>query len=458
MAAKPLTVHGVDISHHQDGKLNYALAVENGLKWMYHKATEGNSFVDSNYVQRRAEAKRAGIPFGAYHFARAEKADAVEEARHFIRVAKPAVGDLRPALDIETTEGMTLAQIRTWSAAFIAEVVKLTGVAPVVYTPYDLGIAAKDCLIWRPRYNNSNTPPVLDWDIWQFSNGVFGIPRSMPGFGNVDLNVMRDGLRLAHMRIPKPAREVVRYRLMHASTQYSDKIDLRIADLRKIFARAQRRKVAWITGTEADTPEYARALRTVAREFGYRVAWVDENDVFIAVDAAIVTGGWKVTNHPVIGADEGVGRHGPRGVLVAEFDTENGHTSVLGSHYLVKGRPSAKSKDYRANLEHNQRLAAKIGEIARQQGKGDALVFYGGDQNIVDRTDDTFMGQPLTSSWDELQKWENTGHGNIDVIASYDADGRVKAAYCEVLDDTELALNHDHFLVESGFDVMLPRS
>jgi GH25 family lysozyme M1 (1,4-beta-N-acetylmuramidase) len=200
-------VDGVDISHHQGGTIDYAAAKKAGVKWIYHKATEGATFTDPNYARRRAEAKKAGIPFGAYHFARAGRDDAAAEARHLLITAKPVPGDLRPALDLETTEGLSTAQLRTWAAEFVDEVKRQTGVLPVIYTPYDLrGAVPGECIIWRPRYNDSNTPPELPWDIWQFSNGVLGKPDDVAGFGHVDLNTMRDGVTTADLRIPKPKR------------------------------------------------------------------------------------------------------------------------------------------------------------------------------------------------------------------------------------------------------------
>lgn len=200
----PMRIDGVDISHHQAGKIDWAALKRAGVKWMYHKSTEGNGFKDSNYSKRRAEAKAAGMPFGAYHFARPELGDARREAAFFVATAKPVPGDLRPALDLETKERLSSAQIVQWADEFCDEVEDLCGVTPVVYTPYVLSTALeKKALFWVPRYNNSNTPPVRQWDIWQFSNGVFGVPNSVPGLGHVDLNTSK--VQLSELLIPKPA-------------------------------------------------------------------------------------------------------------------------------------------------------------------------------------------------------------------------------------------------------------
>ena len=203
-----MKIHGVDISHHQNGVIGWAALKAAGVKWMYHKATEGAGFRDSNYARRRAEAREVGMPFGAYHFARPSVGDAQTEARFFISVAQPKPGDLRPVLDLETTEGLSMEQIRTWADTFCAEVERLTSVTPMVYTPYTLSDALeRKALFWVPRYNNTNTPPVRQWDIWQFSNGVYGVPNRVSGLGNVDLNHSKVDLK--DLLIPKAAEEVL---------------------------------------------------------------------------------------------------------------------------------------------------------------------------------------------------------------------------------------------------------
>jgi hypothetical protein len=58
-------------------------------------------------------------------------------------------------------------------------------------------------MLWRPRYNNNNTPPVQDdWDIWQFSNGQAGVPNQAAGLGHVDLNTLRPGVKVGDFTIP----------------------------------------------------------------------------------------------------------------------------------------------------------------------------------------------------------------------------------------------------------------
>lgn len=208
----PLKVHGVDISHHQSGTLDFALARRAGVLFVYHKATEGTHFVDDHYASRREQVKKAGLVYGAYHFARPSVGDAKAEAQFFIKVAKPTPGDLKPVLDLESTEGLSPQQLDKWAREFTDEVKKLTGFDCIVYTPFSLPSLAH-LQLWVARYSNSNTAPVIPkpWDhasIRQFSNGVFGVPNKVLGLGNVDLNTFGPGASLTSITIATPVAKV----------------------------------------------------------------------------------------------------------------------------------------------------------------------------------------------------------------------------------------------------------
>jgi GH25 family lysozyme M1 (1,4-beta-N-acetylmuramidase) len=203
---KPLRVDLVDISHHQSYKIDWAAAKKAGVKGVYHKATEGASFKDSSYAARRVAAAAARMPFGAYHFARPGLGDAASEARHFLAVAKPKPGDLAPMLDLEDTGGLTTAQLTTWVGVWVATVQKACKVRPIIYTPFNLG-SHHGCPLWVARYHNGNAEPKVPapwdrWDVRQFSNGTYGVPKRITGFpGPTDLNTLRAGFVLP--RVPK---------------------------------------------------------------------------------------------------------------------------------------------------------------------------------------------------------------------------------------------------------------
>lgn len=470
-----MKVHGTDLSHHNpDPDLRRAKSA--GLLWLYHKATEGVSFVDSKYGERRRAAEAAGLPFGAYHFARPDSdgRDAVTEARWFIQIANPKAGDLVPVLDFEVSH----PRAEEWSKVFMAEVERLLkrrGLVgkPLHYGPDDFG---KDYPYhrWVPRYNNSNTRPTVPFDIWQFSDGQYGVPNSFPGLGNVDLNNMRDGFSLSDFRLRERGktnadkkRKTHKLHLAHISMQFSDNPDQMRHDVAKLFRRAKERNYAWITGTEAGpgADPLRDILADACKENKY-ILFVPKSptDAWVAVNKEYVKGNKVTTRYePIIPGSSLLNvkgsRWGPKGITSISFETPDkigiGPVSVGSSHYLTKGRSpknSPKAGD-KTRYEWNKKLGLAVGDWAIEHGKGRGLAFYGGDQNMVDRITDTFFGAPLTSAWDELGRYANTGHGNIDVIASYDRDGRVKATYVRALDDRKFFLHTDHYLVEAGYEV-----
>jgi GH25 family lysozyme M1 (1,4-beta-N-acetylmuramidase) len=197
------TIDGVDISHHQAAPLDWAKAKAAGVKFAYHKVSEGTSFHDVAYTKRRAECAKAGVPFGGYHFARPGSSNGAAQARFFLSVCTPKAGDMRPMLDLEDRGGLSDAALTVWVKAFVAEVKKETGKAPIIYTPFSL-TSSPGTFLWVPRYSNGNNLPRIPkpwdrWTIWQFSNGVYGRPNVVPGLGHVDINCLQPGFDLQRL-------------------------------------------------------------------------------------------------------------------------------------------------------------------------------------------------------------------------------------------------------------------
>jgi hypothetical protein len=247
---------------------------------------------------------------------------------------------------------------------------------------------------------------------------------------------------------PKP--KGVQVKATHASLQFSDPTVQKVADANRVFARAKARNVRWITGTEGWEKDSRVALHAAAKANGYSLWIAPGQDAWIAVQHSFVVGKLETFAGPVI-VDGKAHHFTNKKVTSVTFKTaELGTITVIACHLLTKGDPSRPPAEL---LAQNKKLSKAIGDHARLKGKGLNLVFYGGDQNIQDRRTDTFLGAPLTSLWDELKTWPSTGHGTIDVIASYDLDGRVKGESCKALSDRDFALFTDHYLVEGSFRV-----
>jgi GH25 family lysozyme M1 (1,4-beta-N-acetylmuramidase) len=204
------TLDGVDISHHQSGRIDLAAARAAGLRWWYVKATEGTTFKDPTHRRRVRQGRSAGLPVGAYHFARPGDGDAVAEARFFLKNIELRAGDMVPMLDLEDIGDLTLSQLTTWTGAWVRTVtqeLRRKGLAgkPVIYTPFHLE-KGFGCLLWVARYSDDFRPPVIPrpWRraaIWQHSNGKFGPVKSVPGIGHVDVNALHPDLPLSALRL-----------------------------------------------------------------------------------------------------------------------------------------------------------------------------------------------------------------------------------------------------------------
>jgi GH25 family lysozyme M1 (1,4-beta-N-acetylmuramidase) len=201
---------GVDTSHHQSGKIDLRKAQHAGVRWWYVKATDGETTVDDTYGKRVREARRAGVPVGAYHFARPDGGDASKEAQHFLETAKIQLGDMIPMLDLEARAVLSREQLTRWVGVWVTTVrtslAKRGLVAtPIIYTPFDLDDAF-GCKLWVARYSDDFRAPRIPepWTraaIWQHSDGKVGPIRNVPGFGPVDVNAMHPDLPLSALRV-----------------------------------------------------------------------------------------------------------------------------------------------------------------------------------------------------------------------------------------------------------------
>ena len=134
-ARAPGARHGIDVSHWQ-GRIHWFKVRKSGIRFAIAKATEGLGGVDKTYRHNAIGARRAGVAFTAYHFARPNGgvANARAQADFFVNTAKLQGGDLVPALDLERAGGLGAAALQRWVLAFLKRVEQRLGVKPMIYT------------------------------------------------------------------------------------------------------------------------------------------------------------------------------------------------------------------------------------------------------------------------------------------------------------------------------------
>lgn len=190
-ALQPGELLAVDVSNHQR-EIDWQRVRADGVGAAMIKSTEGRGWVDPFFARNWAEARRAGVRTGAYHFFTV-CAPGAEQAANFLRTAPPDPAALAPAIDLELIGSCTDRPSQQWVdtelTAFVTAVEAAWGRPLVVYarnsftSVYQIAPVAG-----RPEWTTSFfLRPGGDWRIWQvqFWARVDGIS------GGVDLDVLR---------------------------------------------------------------------------------------------------------------------------------------------------------------------------------------------------------------------------------------------------------------------------
>ena len=188
----------IDLSHH-NSVTDLAAAKAAGISNIIHKATEGASYVDGTYPDRRAAAQAQQIAWGCYHFGLANNIP--QQVDHFLNHANPGPADLI-ALDWEPSSDGPVMQLSE-AEQFVQLVHDKTGRWPVLYSgTYFLGqqlTAAKaesplfKCRLWLAQYSPQPPQPPGQFKLplmWQYTDGSKGNPpHAVPGIGLCDRDI-----------------------------------------------------------------------------------------------------------------------------------------------------------------------------------------------------------------------------------------------------------------------------
>ncbi|GAA5038322.1 GH25 family lysozyme M1 (1,4-beta-N-acetylmuramidase) [Thermocatellispora tengchongensis] len=166
--AAPLT-YGQDVSNYQPDHDWTASPAQFGII----KASEGTGFRDRAFARHWRELDKKGIVRGAYHYGHPGN-DPIAEAEHFLSVvnsqpAKP--GDLL-VLDLETTDGRSVAEVNAWAKTWLAHVKAKTGATPIFYSGWNFadtyGKGLAEYPLWVAHYSRPKgaVSPPADWKTW----------------------------------------------------------------------------------------------------------------------------------------------------------------------------------------------------------------------------------------------------------------------------------------------------
>lgn len=187
-------VHGLDISHHQE-KVNWTL-VDKKYKFIILKATEGQNFLDTDFLYNWNNARLNGFVVGAYHFF-VMTSSGEAQADFYISKVPDSEKTLPPIIDLEiSTKKYKKPDVIEHLRVIVEKLekhYKKRVIFYVNYNTYNVYIKGEfpENKIWITDYKYF---PKIDeenrWIIWQVSRR--GRIEGIPGF--TDKNVLRKGM------------------------------------------------------------------------------------------------------------------------------------------------------------------------------------------------------------------------------------------------------------------------
>lgn len=239
--------------------------------------------------------------------------------------------------------------------------------------------------------------------------------------------------------------------VQHTSLQFSDDRRQQNHDCRTLFEKGGRYPIK--TGTESGPETFLQDyLRQYAHEFNHEIVF--SRGVWVAVDKKIIKPRTMRKGEVfVVSNDQLVGRQHDRTIAWMSFqhvDERIGKVAQAATHYSTKGRTPGDP-----NYDTNKMIAEALDVWFKKNAKGRGIAFANGDFNMLDTVDkqDWAFGGPWTSMADELDNHQDTGHGPIDGMCSYNRDGRVKAKRFEVLRDNKLHMHTDHYVCRGAWSI-----
>jgi len=194
--AEPIKAMVVDLSH-WDPAQDYNKVADAGIVGVIYKATEGSGYQDPTYVDQQQAARRAGVKWGAYHFANGESVSS--QVNNFLKFASPDPDELF-CLDWEDNPSgskMSLPQVKEWITK-VEDALQRPGEC-VIYGGNTIKEAVGDNIdpfmaarrLWLCQYASAPVIPAC-WEtywLWQFTDGQVGpSPHTIAGIGPCDIN------------------------------------------------------------------------------------------------------------------------------------------------------------------------------------------------------------------------------------------------------------------------------
>lgn len=168
--------YGIDVSHWN----TLSNIPENKPDFVMMKLTEGATFIDAAHKSYIAMCEHLNVPYGFYHYARAEKNDPEIEADFFVsKIPGHTLSHCVLALDFEG-KSLAITSVDAWAVEFLKRVEELTHKKPLLYCSQSVVkrfpmVAQSGYGLWVARYRNPilGAGDVRPWKfaaIWQYTS------------------------------------------------------------------------------------------------------------------------------------------------------------------------------------------------------------------------------------------------------------------------------------------------
>jgi lysozyme len=231
LVASPLSAFAgnsiVNLSHYDAMQPEFGTMHAQGIVGVLHEATYPRYVRDDKYSARQGAAVRAGLLWGAYHFA--DATDPVRQADFFLSAVESAWRRAGPGsrpnevllvLDFEKNGHYPGGTMRIDQAVkFVERIRERTGVYPGIYSGENrirgiinsTGVSTVDkqalarCWLWVANYHYEprSIAPWGHWTMWQYTgDGVCDLPRSaypksIANIRNAERNIFRGNAEAA---------------------------------------------------------------------------------------------------------------------------------------------------------------------------------------------------------------------------------------------------------------------
>lgn len=171
--------YGIDVSHHQGqidwNRVSATLKSDDiPVRFVFIKATEGGTFLDSSFRTNIESARKAGFVCGIYHFYNPGTSPR-KQADFYISNVRLEKGDLAPVVDVERP-GRSAEALQRELVDFLSALESHYGVRPIIYTSakfrhnYLNNPIFDNYPFWVAHYYVSRPATDHNWSFWQFTD------------------------------------------------------------------------------------------------------------------------------------------------------------------------------------------------------------------------------------------------------------------------------------------------